>query len=421
MKIQHGSYFILIAMSFLAGCSSPINTPPTTRPTLSMSVPAPTSFPTEEVILIATTPQPPENILNFRPFEILPELPSDVKPGGVLVVWNESLQKLYFDPQIRLEGISDIEFDACLSTSPDGKWLAYCPLSEDSPTGQWLIIRSADHLQEKKMPMDARLRSFGDYLWLDNQQLIFPLIQEKHHTAYPMVVLNPFTGQQVQLDSDYPDLRLSVAGPASRMDFNVSDVVYDPSLNLVVYPSWGGEHNYIVLWSRQTQSVVAKVDDVSGGFGYYPLWSPDATRLAIPVVAQQYKTNDIWTHFDEWIFVNKDGQVEQVTKFGDFFTNAFIGGFAKWSPNGEKLAFWLDVEPSLCPGLHLAILELKTKQVTNTCIAGQADYVVPPIWSLDSRYIIAISSQQVTLLDIEKERAFNITEYGSPIGWLALP
>lgn len=420
MKIQHSSYFILIAMSFLAGCSPPIATPPTTWPTLSMSVPAPTSSPTKEAILITTTP-PPENILKFRPFETLPELLSDVKPGGILVIWNESLQKLYFDPQIRLEVIPDIEFDGCLSTSPDGKWLAHCPLSEDSPTGQWLIVQSADQQQEKKMPLDTRLRYFGDYLWLDNQQLIFPLIREEHHVAYPMVVLNPFTGQQTQLDSDYPDLRLSVAGPASRMDFNFSDVVYDPSLDLVVYPSWGGEHNYIILWDRQTQSVVARVDDASGSFGYYPLWSPDATRLAIPVVAQQYKTNDTWTHVDEWIIVNRTGQVERLTRFGDFFTNAFISGFAKWSPDGEKLAFWLEVTPSLCSGLRLAILELKIKQVTNTCISGQSEYAVPPIWSLDSRYIIAINSQQVILLDVEKETSFDITEYGLPIGWLALP
>jgi hypothetical protein len=44
---------------------------------------------------------------------------------------------------------------------------------------------------------------------------------------------------------------------------------------------------------------------------------------------------------------------------------------------------------------------------------------------LDSRYAVVINAEpspnQTLLVDFEQGRAFDITEYGAPVGWLALP
>lgn len=421
---------ISVILLLLSSCSvaetstkDPIRTTETTEiPTSALTIPS-TTVPTKAAPTL--TPSPLEHILNFQQFEITSEIPADLRPDDALVIWSEPLQLLRFEPDIHRETIIGIDPNAgCFSTSPDGKWLSYCPQSSDSPTGQWLIVESADGQVQKKVPMDLRLIYFGAYQWLDNQRLTFPLIQVEHQPAYPVVVINPFTGEQVKLSSDYPGLQLSPSGTATSMDFNFSDVVYDPSLEHVIFPSWGGEHNYIVLWNRQSNSEVARVENHSQVFGHYPLWSPDATQFAVPVVNTIRGDHII----EEWYSVSREGQVEQLTHFGDYFSDSDIGSASKWSPDGRKLAFWLEVSPSLCPGLNLAVLDLDTKQVTNTCIFGNSDYAPPPIWSLDSRYIVVVNarteSRQTILVDIEGDRAFditNITEGLLPIGWLVSP
>jgi len=430
MKLLTTRVLISVILLFFSSCSTaetstknPIEITETMEnPTIALTI-TPSSVPTKVAPTLA--PSPPENILNFQQFDITSEIPADLRPDGALVVLSEPLQLLRFKPDIHVETIIGIDPDAgCFSTSPDGKWLSYCPQSSDSPTGQWLIVESANGQVQKKVPMDIHLIYFGAYQWLDNQRLTFPLIQAEHQPAYPTVVIDPFTGEQVKLSSEYPGLQLSPSGTATNMDFNFSDVVYDPSLEHVIFPSWGGEHNYIVLWDRQSNSEVARIENRSQVFGHYPLWSPDATQFAVPVVNTIRGDHII----EEWYSVSREGQVEQLTHFGNYFSDSDIGPASNWSPDGRKLAFWIEVSPSLCPGLNLAVLDLDTKQVTNTCILGNSDYAPPPIWSLDSRYIVVVNarteSRQTILVDIEGDRAFditNITEGSLPIGWLVSP
>jgi hypothetical protein len=430
-------FLILLAVALLAGCASPTITPtpsaehitpitPTATPTRTPTEPQATFTPTPlaptltpspvEPTSTSTLSLPPEEIMIYRPFDIAPSLPLDARPAGVLLVWKEHPQLLHFDPQ-GVEDIPGID-TGCLSTSPDGNWLAYCPLSDDSPTGRWLIVESADRQQKKKVPMDIHLIYFGDYEWLDNQHLIFPLIRQEFELR-PMVVINPFTGEQTELTSDYPDIVHTSAGPVGRMNFNLSDVVYDPSLNLVIFPVRRSPKNYIVLWDRQSNSILAEVEE-KGEFLHYPIWSPDSTRFAVAVVISEPSEHIVY----DWFIVSREGQVERLTYFGDYFTNTQISD-GNWSPDGQKLAFWLETDSGLCPGTNLAVLEVATRLVTNTCIPGTLEYAPPPIWSLDSRYIAVRNAvpnpDQYILIDFEHGLAYDITVYGVPIGWLALP
>ena len=436
------TFVLVIAIAVLGSCSNvkSISTSTSQGPTETTIVrtaellvtfrPSPTAIP-----LPAPALPVPESIVRFQSFEIASEAPLVAKPGGVLVVCDDStIQLLRFTPEVKLEiipGIADEIF--CLATSPDGKWIAYeQDFKETAPgTGSWLIVQSADGQQQKKVPRDPIWLNFGDYLWLDNQHLIFnnfinpPDVQRLlDDPAYPIVVVNPFTEEQIELSSDYPGLTLG-DGSAGEMGFAYSDVVYDPSLNLVIFPARDDEHNYyIMLWDRRSQTILAKVESQSRGFGHYPLWSPDATQFVVPVVNAMQGQHAI----EEWYSVSRDGQVEQLTHFGDYFSDSDVGSASNWSPDGQKLAFWVDLRPSPCPGLGLAILDVGTKQVTDTCLPGTADYAPPPIWSLDSRYIVIrdASAPQIKtiLVDLENGRAFDITTLvgdSPPIGWLVSP
>jgi hypothetical protein len=407
---------------FLSGCAPMLIFPSSSNATLA---PIETLAPTSTAVHVyrtgpastSTIDLPPENILKYHPFDVAPGLPPNVKPTGVLLIWGDQPQLLHFESQVRVESLPGIDFP-CLSTSPDGQWLAYCPLSDDSPTGQLLIVESADQQQKKKVPLKLDVLYYHSYQWLDNQQLIFPLVQKDDEKLRSMGVVNPFTGKQQELVTEYPGMTFSMPGPAGRMQFMYSSVVYDPSLRLVVYPQWGSP-NYIILWDRQSKSALAKIED-DGEFSHYPLWSPDASQFAVAVFRDVGKNI-----IDEWFSASRDGQkVERLTHFGDYFADAEIGVAGNWSPDGQKLAFWLKTSTGPCSDTHLAILEMATRQVTNTCIPGALGDS-PPLWSLDSRYIVVRNtmndSLQTLLVDIEQGRAFDITKYGVPIGWLALP
>lgn len=365
---------------------------------------------------------PPETIVKFQPYEMKSGASLNEKPTDALVLCGDfTIQLLHFAPEVNVETILESNDDVyCQATSPDGRWIFYVQDDKESPTGSWLIVQSADG-QQKKLPSNEHWIGFGDHIWLDNQNLIFndfgnsPDMQSE--PAHPMVVVNPFTGTQTKLSSNYSELHSDICGPASSMDFDISDVVYDPSLNLVIFPSWSGEHNYIVLWDRRSKTALARVETQSQCFGYYPLWSPDATQFA--VVANST------TKIMEWYSVSRNGQLEQLTHFGDYFSGSEIGYGSNWSPDGKKLAFWMDLEPSSCSGPRLGILDITTKQVINTCLTGSWDYSPTPIWSLDSQYIVirnydGVSLVKTILVDVENAQAFDITTYidNAPYGWL---
>jgi Tol biopolymer transport system component len=426
--------FLIWAASFLLGGCLPTtiaSTLPikpsitaTVTSTAGMSEPQATLTPTQYVLAITpssvearatdTPALPPEDILRYQPLEITHDPLPEIRRVGIIVLQDGSLYLLRFDPQVTMEAF-DIGDGSVLSASPDGQWLAYIQYSDTSPTGQWLIIESADQQQQHIVPMPENLLDFWcSCHWLDSQRLIFPLVRGKYDLR-PMVVINPFTGEQLELPADYPDQGRLPAGLTGSMAFNISDEVYDPSLNLVAYTQYGPQ-SYIVVWDRQSNSVLAKVEE-GGVTGHYPLWSPDAKQL---VVAVKYQSEG-----DEWFSVSREGRVERLTHFGDYFVHTRIGTIASWSPDGQKVAFWLETSTGLCPGERLAVLEMATRQVTNTCIPGAIEYDPPPIWSLDSRYAVVINAEpspnQTLLVDFEQGRAFDITEYGAPVGWLALP
>jgi hypothetical protein len=388
------------------------------NPTISQTFKAPvhTPFPTQ---LSATNyPDfPPDNVMIYHPLNIAVQLLNSTMPPDDLIIGSDPSFIYHFNPTIHKENLPDT---SCLSASPDGKWFVYCPLSEDTPARRWLIAESYDRKQKKTVPMDMDLLFFNAYLWLDQRRLIFPRVPRLNSfRPYSMVVMNPFTGEQFELSSNYPGLKLFYTGPAP-MEFGYSDVVYDPSLSLVIYPQWG-EQNYYVLWNRQKETEVAKVED-KGILGHYPLWSPDGKQFAVAI--KHESGNEKANHTEDWVLMSREGQTERLTHFSDYFTKAQIGS-ANWSPDSQKLAFWINTEKGLCTGQRLAILDVPTKRVTNLCVPGSYHGdAPPPVWSLDSHYVAVRNTEENSfrfiLVNIEEEWAAKISDSdsGEPLGWI---
>jgi hypothetical protein len=424
----------------LSGCSKPETVPtsnlfnmtstaqtlftPTSTPTVPLALnPTPSSTPTlsRPTATIPVT-LPPAGFLDYKPITITTSLPVDTHPASTLILWGRKGKNSYrldFAPHRELDLP---QYASCLSTSPDGKWLTYCQDFPDLSAERWLTVESANGQEMKKIRIEKDWDVYRVLTWLDNQRLVFNSLENT--PISPVIILDPFLGNQQGLDSDYPDLRSTGSGPAGmNFDFVKSTVVYHPSLNLVVYPQIiPPDGFFVVLWNRQSKKALAKLRDF-GAFGHYPLWSPDGEQFVIAAIPQSgVNPNNIRESKEELFLVSRAGQIQQLTHFAESFDHVKIWDYS-WSPDGKRLAFWLDTEPNPCgTGPDLAVLEIGTRKVTNYCISSGSIDTLPPAWSPDGKYIALKSIDRgdlrVILVDIEQAWAAQIAEDAIPVGWL---
>lgn len=382
----------------------------------------------EDQWVLPITPTPaskPEGYLQYRPIAIADTLPEQVETeNGLLVVRDEDAYIRYFNPP-RVEALPSFGY-SCMAASPDGRWISNCDWTD--PTEIWLTIISVDRQQQIRALLDENLSDTGAYLWLNNEWLQF-MVWPGDVGLRPMKMFNRLTQEWLELPSDYPDLYQD-----GSPHFDYTDVVYDPSLQFAVYPDVTRNPREVVLWDRQAKTAVTSIPIPSNSFEV-PIWSQNGEHFALSVLAdavsstdpEKYEQGIFDRYIEEWILVKRDGQVEQLTQFGTFFDTADIGS-ASWSPDGQKLAFWINLDkPSQCPGEQLAMWEVSTRQVTNLCIPGSVEVSPAPLWSLDGRFLALLSIvnfytdeqyAQTLLVDLEQGWAARISETPYPFGWV---
>lgn len=376
-----------------------------------------------------TDPLPLERILQYQPLVIAPELPENTHLEGSLILrrFGNPSYRLDFSNQHLKQDFPKDTF--CFSTTPDGKLLAYCQGVVSINEPKWLIVENVAGEVLAKLAIE---REWGvyDYLpWLDNQWLATNLVDQDGYSE-SVLVINPFSGVQQKLVTDYPDFRPSGMGPGGTWpDFVLSTAAYHPSLDLVVYPESTTEGPFITLWNRQSQQALARVTDLSV-FRDYPLWAPDGDQFAVAVRPPHDNRTPHFVENEEWFRVGLDGGVEQLTNFNDFFrfTEIRLGA---WSADSQYLAFWLETQPNLCDQQagpfysYLAVLEVKTRKVINYCIPTSFGNDPQPVWSPDGEYLAIQSdkdsSERVILVNIKQGWAVQIASDARPMGWLAPP
>lgn len=300
------------------------------------------------------------------------------------------------------------------ATSPDGKWLAYGYYPE---TGNpRIVVVSADIQKKIEIPMGMGwLDNLGT--WLDNEHLSFP-VWFKQGMIAAMVLVDPFTGKQQEIPSDYPGLERYQLGfsAGAGLHFDYSSVVYDPSLKYVVYPETYVDGYYLTLWNRETKTVITRLLDGSG-YGHLPVWLPDGSQVLVVARPQANKPK-------EWFYISLSGQSQQLTHFGDKLSEFYIQNNASVSPDGHYLAFGLSTQMNgnWWDAGQLVILDLRTQNVMETCIPLSTRD--KPVWSPDSHYLAftepgSIHPAPVVLLDLEQHLAVQIDIDKEPIGWMA--
>jgi hypothetical protein len=429
---------ILLWSSFiLAGCGTG-----NSEVAISTATPSPTVFPTTTATAILTstpigTPTVSPEVMRYQCLKIAESLPADRSLKGVIAykgdynlsayLRNQETNETYIFP--REEGDRLLQFEV----SPDGKWIMYDHYSKRTEQDR-LVITTAEGKTIFSQIVDVRFL----WSWFDNQRLIhLKFVEDGTQT---LQLLDPFTGEQQDLQADFPNSDAFTDNPGfpSYPNWNYSkggNPPYDPTLTRVVYPGTAVEKNEewpIIIWDVKTGQAIAQF--ITKDFwGETPLWTPDGKQF---IFATKLNSKDPFPPANEFLAISRDGEVRQLTHFADYFEEIRITNNYSMSPNGKLLAFWILAKPSAFENAQLAVLNIETGEVTNYCIKGDSfldeeayqETLPAPIWSPDSKQLLVISRppenrllRRVVLVDIVNNYAAQINQDMEPVGWMIAP
>jgi Tol biopolymer transport system component len=219
------------------------------------------------------------------------------------------------------------------------------------------------------------------------------------------------------LISDYPDI--DRASHNFRWGYS-GTTVYDPTLTRVVYL------NGFALYDIPGKTILAQLTNVY--LGDEPKWSPDGSRIIVSAGAEFY-------------LISRDGQITQASHMNPNYNPEtrkgydYMSSYYSWSPNGNKIALWLQVYDSktINPTITLAVLDIASGIITDTCIPAGFNpeklFKFPePVWSPDGNSLVIDTNFNeeekttgVVLVDLEKQAAYKVLENYYPLGWLVAP
>jgi len=408
LKLAH----YLFVLTFLVGCQQGS---PTTNPTTDVKA---TKVPTVSITFIAsTTPRATlssEQAIKFQCPEIVMEMPKDLN-GKIVIEDHSKNNELYFydlsNNTITSIQDSDWWYNSA-ATSPNRKIIAY-QMYDGTGDKRYLAFSDADKNILKVFPWqdswDSIVRWFND-----DQLAIFNSDSEQRMVQ---ISYSKEDVKNVNLDKlGYPDF----AGEAIRIPF----VEYDPTFQRVVYPSIKSKH---VLVNVETLEILAEVPAIPTEPSDAS-WSSDGKYVAV-VGGSPRPFSSLET--DEIYILSRDGGLH-LTHLAEYYGASLQLLHPTWSPDGRYVAFWESDDLNNNTDWKLTILDVNTDQVTNYCISTDYDtgteshWVLPPAWSPDSKQIVVESYHSeddngVILIDILNNRAIEIAENASPIGWMVSP
>jgi hypothetical protein len=357
-------------------------------PTATLHVPSPVAQP--PTATLATVYQ--TNCLT-----VSQERPNDFGATGLLVASSQLIDVQSGEKQ-KIEG-SNHGF----GNSPNGEYLSY--INYDGQNMR-LVVQSVISGEKKKFLWRKKWMDLSGTNWLDNERLVF---NGYHAPILSTIVFNPFTGEEEELLSNYPDMQPNPNG-FHDLFFGAFNVVYDDSLSFALYPQTIYKNGTpdskfaIVLFNRETEAQVANLPDLSY-FRDLALWS--SARQQFIVVSNTAQDR----YQEEWYSIDTRGTIRQLTNFANAFPEVNISG-GSLSPDGNFLAFWVND--------NFFLLDLNSRESKDYCF--RAEGPSRTIWSPDSKYLALRIEQngkgQLVILDVYSERVFKI---GADTNHLLIP
>ena len=274
--------------------------------------------------------------------------------------------------------------------------------------------------------------------WISNDYIAYLAKSDADSQKFQLFALNIRTRELHKLRSDFPAmddqdrLNWGIDNPAIYFRTEkVANLVYDPSLNRVVYPKQG---SYFTLYDIQNELELATLKLPAGG--YDPVWSADGQFFSL-------KGRDPKTLAWEIFIVSRDGGLfTPLTNLAKLYPGASFGSFS-WSPDSRHLAFWVKTSEDYSIDFSLFILDLATMKMDNLCTNGLGSYgslsaarldynwdghfkrAGKPVWSPDGKKLLIAqfdTKKNVAvdiLIDLDNRIAYPIATDLEPIGWMS--
>jgi hypothetical protein len=309
--------------------------------------------------------------------------------------------------------------------SPDRTQVAYIKWvldAENSVIEEWLVIADAAGQIKATIPYQAEHWSY--HSWADNQHLAIRWRAEDLSTSAGLDILwlDPLTGKEelITTPERFPG-NLNFYAGLLLWEF---PLVYDSSLQLLAYP--GHTENgddAIALWNVETRQDIANYPAEVMKSLQGPVWSPNESQFAFAMAETYNPTSSLWKQ--ELFSVSRDGQLLRLTNLTSYYKQVSIDNFS-WDPHGNYIAFWFTDYSGKQLSQELAVLDMKTLQVTSYCIPGdELQFVAPaPVWSPNGQQIAVENrradgeSQRIIVVDFVNKYAVQIADDMSVESWM---
>jgi hypothetical protein len=402
--------FALISALFLAGCTSPaVSTPTTkateiiatTRPTITES--PPTNQPTVNTTIISKQNRT-QNCLSVGD-----EVPLESVAKGTILFHEDKHSPYLLDLETHAqhnlpEEMKDF-FNYNLDTSPNYDYLAYMEGFADSNSQPqsskiWVVNSRGKVVAWQSISIN----NVSPYWqWVNNDTIQF-FTYPKEPGIGKEYLYKPFTRELVDYTKDLPMLY-----KGGYIDKSVYMVDHSPDLEWAIYfadqnLSGGGPIAGPIVYDLSNQREIwKKVGDNT--IGSLPLWSPRGDKVAVAIEGKLYIVSR------DGIVISPSGLAEDEQIESEKFA---------WSPDGRYIAFW-----ATKAGMgYLMLYDVENDLIIDYCIQdlGVGNSL---IWSPDSSLFITNVVYQATadqrgeftvLVDIKNNKAYKIPS--KPKAWM---
>lgn len=261
--------------------------------------------------------------------------------------------------------------------------------------------------------------------WLDSHRILIAKQSDLQLSIYnptSIFLLDINTGQDIEVQSAYPDLN-----QVSIVNWGFINHRYSPNFSRVLYLTSRedpGYVNFFALLNLGNNEIIATLP-IELGETWTPQWSPDGSQVLVAGLVEKPTQKSSEWRGKELFTIDTNGNISRLTHFTEYYSGTVTIQDYTWSPDGQNIAFWLQVDRAEKP--ELVTLNINTGEIINHCITARPFHAaIKPIWSPSGKYLLldvqesANAPSQALLMDVTRNIVAQIGENISSIGWMVL-